>query len=948
MLEFESPAVLVLALPLGWAYWNWYRVRGVTGWLRVVLLVLLIVALAGPRVDVGGDGLDVVVVVDRSRSVSAANQATSLELVRDLEQTRGTGDRLGVVTFGAESRVEHELSANKTLGNSYTRSVDVDGSDLAAALGTALNLVNPSRPARILVLSDGEANGRSPDGVARRAREAGVPIDVRSYQRSHVGDVAVETVRLPLSVSPREPFQFSVWVASDGERNGTLRVMRDGKEIARATRRFRSGRNRMLFRDVLEAGGIHQYEAVLDLVDDPVSDNNSGFGVVRVEAGPRLLVLTSDGQAGNLGRALSAAEVPFDVAVSGQHPLTLDALDGYRGVVIENAPAGDLGRVKMERLAQWVEELGGGLILTGGESSFGQGGYYRSPLDDVLPVSMELREEHRKLRVAMAIVLDRSGSMSMPVAGGKTKMDLANLGTAECIRLLSPEDKVSVIAVDSSPHVIIPLEKVSRPEAMAQQALGIESMGGGIFVYVALVEAGKELSKAGDYSTRHILLFSDAADSEEPGKYQELIEKFEKGGITVSVIGLGTEQDPDADLLKDIAQRGGGNIMFSMDPQELPRLFAQDTLSVARNTFIKKDGEAQVEGIPGMFQAGSRLLGDLDDGSGFPRTDGYNLCYIKPDATSVVVSDDEYKAPWSAAWFRGLGRSAAITLEIDGEFSGKFGSWDRYADFLVTHARWLLGGAGELEGVFVEMIREGQDAVVRVELDPDMAPGYRVRPPRVLVIPPGDERQQPIEPTLSWTGPNSLEARVRLSRTGTYRTLVRRGDGEDRQFSRGPIVTLPYSPEFLPRVDLPPGSEVLLSVAEVSGGELRTDVTSIFADPPRSSRRVSLLPWLLVASVVVLVVEIGGRRLNLWERTGERFSRGARHVERPVARPRPASTRPRAARVRVIADEPAPEVVVAAKSDLPAPVMDRTPTEDRPAASDVFRQAKSRARKRLQ
>ena len=201
---------------------------------------------------------------------------------------------------------------------------------------------------------------------------------------------------------------------------------------------------------------------------------------------------------------------------------------------------------------------------------------------------------------------------------------------------------------------------------------------------MALVAAGKELAKAGDYSTRHILLFSDAADSEEPGNYQELLEKFEKGGITVSVIGLGNQSDPDAELLKDIADRGKGNIMFSTDPQELPRLFAQDTLSVARNTFVKKNDETQPEGIPGAFQAGARLLGELGSGEPFPTAGGYNLCYLKPDATLAVASQDEYQAPWSAAWYRGLGRAAAITLEVDGEHSGAFGASAGYAEFLVT------------------------------------------------------------------------------------------------------------------------------------------------------------------------------------------------------------------------------------------------------------------------
>ncbi|MDP7276178.1 MAG: VWA domain-containing protein [Planctomycetaceae bacterium] len=939
MIEFEVPALLLLGLPLGWAYWQWFRVSGATGWLRAGLLGLLVVALAGPRWDIGGDGLDVILVVDRSRSVSAENQAAAVELIADLENTRGAGDRLAVVTLGGEPRVEQELSHDKTLGGEFARVIDPDGSDLAASLTTSLNLVDPRRPARVLVLSDGESNGSDPLSAARRAREAGVPIDFRLFERLRVGDAAVEAVRLPMAVAPREPFQFSVWIASDGERSGTVRVLRDGELLAKTSRRFRSGRNRLLFRDILESGGVHRYSVELETANDPVVENNRGSGVVRVEAGPRLLLLTGDGKGGNLLRALQAADLPVDLARAAAHPLTLDALDGYRAVIIENTPADDLGRLKMARLAQYVEELGGGLLLTGGERSFGQGGYFKSPLDDVLPVSMELREEHRKLRVAMAIVLDRSGSMAVPVAGGKTKMDLANLGTAECVRLLSRSDKVSVIAVDSSPHVIQPLIEVTDPAAIASRALKIESMGGGIFVYEALVAAGKELGKAGDYSTRHILLFSDAADSEQPGNYKQLLENFEKGEITVSVIGLGTETDPDAELLKDIARRGRGNIMFSTDPQELPRLFAQDTISVARNTFIKKDGESQAEGIAGAFQPGVRLLGDLGE-EAFPRSDGYNLCYIKPDATTVVASEDEYQAPWSAAWYRGLGRAVAITLEVDGKFSGEFGRWDGYADFLVTHTRWLLSGAGELDEVFVEMIREGQDAVVRVELDPERAAAYRLAPPRVLVIPPGRERQEPLEPDLAWTGPNSLEARVRLARTGTYRTLVR---GPDRQFARGPVVTLPYSPEFVPRIDLPSGGEVLAEVALISEGRQRTDVTEIYADPPRSSQRVSLLPWLFVASMVVLVMEIAGRRLNLWSRSGERFTRSATGKVVAPSRPKPA-WRSRRGSSPVSADRPAdpsPARVVASADTV------EPSTPDRPAAADVFRQAKSRARRRL-
>ena len=582
--------------------------------------------------------------------------------------------------------------------------------------------------------------------------------------------------------------------------------------------------------------------------------------MIRVDAGPRLLVLNTDGQDGNLVRALRADRIDVDVAVAEKHLLSQDSLDAYRAVLVENVPAEHLGRLKMQRLAQFVEDLGGGLLMTGGERSFGTGGYFKSPLDEVLPVSMEIREEHRKTRVALAIALDRSGSMTQPVKGGKTKMDLANIGTAECVRLLSAADMVAVIAVDSSPHIVQKLTNVDDAETIVRKVLKIESMGGGIFVYEALVAAGKELMKAGDYKTRHIILFSDAADSEEPGDYQKLLQKFEASGITVSVIGLGTKADIDAKLLEDIAKRGGGNIMFTTDAQELPRLFAQDTMSMARNTFIKRD-ENQPNGIPGRLLPDVRLMGELGTGA-FPNVDGYNLSYLKPDATLGVVSQDEYQAPWSAFWYRGLGRVAALTMEVDGRFSGGFGRWDNYEDFLITHSRWLMGGENPNE-VFTKAERDGQDAVVTVELDPERRGKDRTVSPTLVVVPPGVDREEVVQLDFRWTGPDTLEARFRLDRTGTWRTLVKTGN---RQFTRGPAVTLPYSPEYVPRVDLPSGKEILAEMAELSGGKQRTDVLEILADPPRT---VSLLPWLFMLGIGLLIVEIAGRRLSLWQRVRE-------------------------------------------------------------------------------
>jgi uncharacterized membrane protein len=694
-----------------------------------------------------------------------------------------------------------------------------------------------------------------------------------------------------------------------------------------------------MFGDLLESGGLYNYSMRLDVPGDPIPENNSGAGVVRVEAGPRLLVLNADGQDDNFVRALRAGRVEVDAAAAESHPLSQDSLDRYRAVVVENIPAGKFGRAKMERLAQFVEDLGGGLALTGGERSFGTGGYFKSALDDVLPVSMEIREEHRKNRIALAIALDRSGSMTAPVKGGKVKMDLANLGTAECVRMLSTGDMVAVIAVDSTPHVIQPLVSVDDKEMIASKVLKIQSEGGGIFVYEALVAAGEELMNAANYQTRHIILFSDANDSEEPGDYKSLLAKYEAAGITVSVIGLGTTSDRDSKLLEEIAALGKGNIMFTEDAQELPRLFTQDTMSVARSTFIKRD-EKYPNGIPGELLPDARLMGELGSGA-FPGIDGYNLSYLKPEATAAVLSRDEYSAPLSAFWYRGIGRVAALTLEVDGQYSGEFGRWEGYEDFLITHARWLLGSESS-DNAFVQVARVGQDAHVTVELDPDRTGKQQGETPELLVVPPGNERVEARRLNLEWTGPDSLEAHFPLDQAGNYRTILKTGE---QQFARGPAVTLPYSPEFDPREDQPSGREVLTNVARISNGVERNDVLAVLEDPPRLAGTFSLLPWLFVLAVGLLLVEIAGRRLSLWQRlapsgeggTGVRRSKRAWLPQWKIRLPRRRGDIPQATR-----EQPSSPARKTDRDPIPSEM-----PQPKGSMTDVLEKAKQRAKRKM-
>jgi hypothetical protein len=311
---------------------------------------------------------------------------------------------------------------------------------------------------------------------------------------------------------------------------------------------------------------------------------------------------------------------------------------------------------------------------------------------------------------------------------------------------------------------------------------------------------------------------------------------------------------------------------------------------------------------------------------------------------------------------------------VDGQYSGAFGRWEHYEDFLITHARWLLGGDAP-DDVFIDIDRQGQDALITVELDPQRPDRGSGEAPVLYVVPPGAERTDPLRPDFTWVGPDTVQARFRMDHTGSYRTIVvgrtsKSADGKDAladgglgsppyagamELARGPAVTLPYSPEFDPRDGLPSGAQVLAEIAQLSGGVARTDVLEVLKHPPRSARTSSLLPWLFGALVTFLLLEIAGRRLSLWDRLPEMAAamvpdavRRGRWLPRfemrlPQRRAKAARTVGPAAPQQPSAPPLAP--TTAGSADRPAPPVPK-PAAEKPSV-DVFAAAKERAKRRM-
>jgi Mg-chelatase subunit ChlD len=866
-----QPIWLLLLVPLGAAWIAWPLPQRNLKLVRAIILIAVILALAQLAIRLPDRAGTVVVVADRSESMPAKSDDSEKEIIGLLHKSMGPRDQLGVISFGRDAVVEQSPQRSEFAG--FTADVGVDHSSLNDGINAALALIPSDGGGRILVLSDGKWTGKNPTAAAARAAGRGVAIDYRLLARPQASDLAIQSFLTPSSVLPGQSFVLSAWIQSPLEQDIQYQLLRGNEIISSGTRKMAAGLSRLMFRDQAGRAGVSEYTLnIQGPQDDPIPENNSARALVGIEGARPILVVSAAGENSGLVTLLHNGGVDVAGKTPEECQWSLEALSQYAAVILENVPAGKIGMSGMDALADWVEQTGSGLAMTGGQTSYGPGGYFKSPLEHILPISMEMRQEHRKMSVAIVVALDRSGSMAMPAGGGRKKIDLADLGTVQVLDLLSPFDEIGVFAVDTEPHQIVPLDTVEKNRAYRSDILAIDSMGGGIYIYEALVASAKMISTA-KAQTRHIILFSDAADAEQSAHYQDIVAKCRDAGITVSVVGLGTEHDCDANLLKDIARLGGGECYFSDNPDEIPRIFAQDTFTVARSTFID-------EATPFGITAGYSLLGS-QPGATPPQLGGYNLCYIRPQANLAAISGDEYKAPVVASWNAGNGRVLCFMGEADGKYSGDFAKWKQVGDFYATLGRWVAGKHQPLpdEMLLTQEIRDG-DCFVQLHLDPARKSELFSTLPSLHILHglPGTKPDKAVLP-LQWKNADLLEAVFPVAGRETVLNTVEISGQEPVTL---PPVCLPYSPEFAP--DQPGrGSVALAQLAATTGGQERIEIPKIWEELPVQSRYVELAPWLLVSAAFLFLLEVLERRTGWLSRVVGRKRQIAAEekIERP-------------------------------------------------------------------
>jgi len=791
-LSFGLPwaLLLVAAVALVW------RRRRSTWWLRAAALVAFAGALAQPWLSVPGGHLAVVVDVSDSVGVRALDQARALDL--------------GALRAGSEV----VLAASDAVRSGEVPSAPPAALDTAATdLARALQVAVANGAGRILLVSDGVT---PPERLLTSL--PGVPVDVLPVPGTT--DVRVQELILPAQAAPGQTVEGVAVVRADRDTPGRLHLEVAGATLPPRELDLRQGETAVPFTFQVGDSGAVAVRASLEVPFAQPTGNDQAAGEVAVRARPPVLVIDDP--------AFSELLRVQGIDVVEGTPADVTAPLSYGAVVVRGSSSQFTGG-QLELLRAYVQG-GGGLLMTGGPESFGFGAWYRTAVEEVLPVTTDLRTEVALPLVAMVMVVDRSQSMA---SGRPAKIELAKEGALQVVELAYQDDLLGLIAFSDGAGTrwVFELRPASE-RGKREMAQGILSLGtsGGTVLEPAYRQALEALD-ATEAAVKHVIVLSDgqlydgsapfggqaATPSDLAGMARDALAR----GVTTSTIAIG--EAADFVRLEEIATAGGGRYYAALDASTLPRIFTNEALTATRALLVDEPTVPQARPNP-LFAFPEAL----------PPVDAYVATSLKADAQELLGGRGG--EPLLATRRAGLGRTAALTTDLNA-WAGAFGAWPELPGALATLTRWLQARPA---GWSATAVREGAELVVTLDA---VENGDYVNNARVEARHAG--RSAPLEQV----APGRYRARLPWSAAGGGEVvLASEGEVVARARVSGP------DPEY---ADLD-GAALLADVAERTGGRVVRPEEPYAAS--LTTARLQLWPYLAAAGLALFMLELVWRR----------------------------------------------------------------------------------------
>lgn len=863
-ISFTNPWALLLFPPLA-AYFIWLgrkshadlstaRRRLAIG-VRLVVLGLIVLALSGMQFVRFNRNQATMFVLDYSDSIAPADKERALEYIKKAAKGKRPNDQVGIVVFGREAFIELAPSLAQDVGKIQTVTPS-EFTDIAAAIRLGMASLPDGVQKRLVVITDGNENLGNALDEAVVASNNDVKIDVVPLTSPQKTEVLLERLTLPGEAKIGEPVEVKVVARSTHETNARIRLFRDGKLLGNRNVHLTPGKNVFVFPQSITEAGAATFEAQIETAkkDDTVAENNRALGFLNVQGKPRVLVVSNDPDQSNfLLQGLAKEKVNAEMRGPGGLPVDLRGMQPFDAIVLDNVPAWELSAKQMLSLQSYVRDLGCGLVMVGGDQSFGPGGYRSTPVEETLPVSMDIKNMQFIPGGAVAMVMH---SCEFPAGN-----DWAKSVCSQVTRQLGDNDWAGLVVYGMDATWVYKggmLRVGTNRNYMLTQIRGINP-GDMPDFDAALEVAYKGLIGTKAY-LKHCIILSDG-DPSPPRP--ALVQKFNAAKITVSTIVIQPHDNSGAQNMWQIAKEHGGRFYAVRKPTEIPNIFLKEAATISRSAIIEETF------LPKVTAESSIIKGI----GGTPPLLGYVATTAKPTAREIFKSKQD--DPVLATWQYGLGKAVAFTSDARQRWAAGWLPWSGYSKFWAQAVRWSMRGStgGDLQtNVTIDKGR----GKVSIEAVDEKGNFLNFLNPKARLVTP-DYKGQDL--ALDQTGPGRYEATFDARQLGTYLVNIRtqRGDKTTSQITGG---VLPYSPEY---GSVEPNRVLLSGVAEnAHGDELSLDKPDEVFNRARESARSPFDIWLplLMAAAVLFTLDVAVRRLMWGEEEltnlSKRLKRGPR------------------------------------------------------------------------
>lgn len=828
--------------------------------LRVVLVSVLVLAAARLARTTDSSKVSTVFLVDVSESVTDEALADARRIVDRAWRARGEND-VQLVTFARDARVvpiAGEAEELPRLERHREPAGAGAGSNLQSALQLAYGLYPPGHLRRAVLISDGGQTEGDLLAEASRADRFGVRLFYHPYRRGAPRELAVRDLVVPDRIEIGEPFHVRARVFASAPTKARVRLYQgetlNGLDGVRDVD-VPEGESEIEFDSIVRVAGPVTYRLDVAPGGPDRFDANNRFETSAVVPGrPTVLYVEgAEGRGSYLARALTAADYDVDVRSARAMPSSVRELERYDFFILSDVSADQVSLTQMDAIERWVRDLGGGFMMAGGESAFGLGGWQGTRMEQLLPVRMDSERRRDQPSLALALVIDKSGSMN------GQKMELAKDAAKATAEMLGPDDYIAVIGFDSTPERVVRMQSASNRVRILRD-IGRMQARGGTAIFPALDMAYQDLAVT-RARIKHVILLSDGQSPEQG--IPELVQVMRAEGMTVSIVGLGA--DVNRALMQQVANLGGGRAYFTNDPHNIPRIFMRETTTVARSSAVEEYFQ------PVLVERADFLRG-IDIGTA-PYLHGYVATRAKPDPAQVILQSD-IGEPILARWRVGLGWSMAWTSDVKNRWGVEWLRWPGFSKFwaqlvrehMKQRRRESLDMRAEVVGDRVRVVVDaiGQDDQFLNGLDSEvtiegpMGAQGRTR---------ASERVRDTHP-LRQTAPGRYEASFPLDRYGSFvLTAVHRRDDQAIAESTARL-SHPYPREYATLV----ADEALMRrAAEVTGGSAEPTPAQVF-DPRGERIRTHEELWktLLFVALGLFLLDLLLRRIRLFDRKFER------------------------------------------------------------------------------